>query len=55
MSYLAVLNGVGIVVPLDKSLPAQEIKSLLERSKADVVVFDEKYVENIEDMKNIEE
>ena len=26
VSYLAVLNGVGIVVPLDKSLPPQEIK-----------------------------
>ena len=33
ISYLAVLNGVGIVVPLDKSLPHGELESLLHRSK----------------------
>ena len=51
VSYLAVLNGVGIAVPLDKSLPPQEIKSLLERSKADAVIFEEKYIDIMKEIK----
>ena len=43
VTYLATVNGVGIVVPLDKGLPEKEIESLLQRSKADVVVFDKSY------------
>lgn len=43
ISYLAVVNGTGVVVPLDKGLPEKEIQSLLARSKADAVIFDKKY------------
>lgn len=50
-TYLATLNGVGIVVPLDKSLPEQEIALSLERSYADVVVFDGKYLEAMKEIK----
>jgi long-chain acyl-CoA synthetase len=39
ISYMAVLNGTGIVVPLDKDLPENEIENLLIRSKADAVLF----------------
>lgn len=39
VSYMAVLNGTGIVVPLDKELPENEIENLLVRSKADAVIF----------------
>lgn len=39
VSYLATVNGVGIVVPLDKELPEEEIKSLLTRSQATAVIF----------------
>lgn len=39
VTYLAAVNGTGIVVPLDKELPVSELKSLLIRSKADAVVF----------------
>lgn len=39
VSYMAVLNGTGIVVPLDKELPENEIENLLIRSKADAVIF----------------
>lgn len=39
VSYMAVLNGTGIVVPLDKELPRNEIENLLIRSKADAVIF----------------
>lgn len=52
VTYLAVVNGIGIIVPLDKGLAVSEIESSLRRSKAEVVVFDEKY---IDDMKKIKE
>lgn len=51
VSYLAVLNGVGTVIPLDKSLPEEEIESLLQRSGANSIIFDEKYSESIERIK----
>lgn len=39
VSYLSVVNGIGIIVPLDKELPENEIESLLIRSKANAVIF----------------
>lgn len=45
VSYLATINGTGIVVPLDKGLQDKEIESLLQRSYADAVIFDGKYVD----------
>lgn len=42
-SYLAVSTANISIVPLDKSLPENEIKSLIIRSKLDAVIFDEKY------------
>lgn len=52
LSYLTTLCGVGIVVPLDKSLPAGEIENLLQRSYADVVIFEDKYNEIMKNIKN---
>jgi len=46
VSYLAVVNGTGIVVPFDKELPENEIESLAKRSKADAIIFSSKY-ENV--------
>ncbi len=39
VSYLAVVNGTGVIVPLDKELPENEIESLLKRSMADAIIF----------------
>lgn len=39
VSYLGILNGTGIVVPLDRELPQNEIESLMTRSKADAIIF----------------
>jgi len=39
VTYLATVNGVGVVVPLDKELPTAEIASLLNRSHAQVLVY----------------
>lgn len=39
ISYLSVINGTGIIVPLDRELPANEIENLLVRSKVSAIVF----------------
>lgn len=43
MAYLAIACGTGIVVPLDKSLPENEIKSLIERSNVEAIFYSKKY------------
>lgn len=52
VSYLAVVAGTGIVVPMDKSLPENEIKSLIERSEVDAIIFSDKYLDVMKDVKN---
>ena len=47
ISYLAIVCGAGIVVPLDKMLPENELESLIERSKVEAIIFDDKYEEVI--------
>lgn len=51
VAHLSNLLGGMVSVPLDKELQVDELESCLERSKADIVVFDEKYVESIEEIK----
>ena len=51
-SYLAVTTSNMVIVPLDKALPSNEIKSLIERSKADAVIYENKYNEVFENLKN---
>ena len=45
LSYLAIACGTGIVVPLDKSLPENEIQSLIERSGVEAAIFSNKYLD----------
>ncbi len=45
VSYLAVVNGTGMVVPIDKELPENEIESLLKRSDSSAVIFSGKFAE----------
>lgn len=45
LSYLAVTCGTGIIVPLDKSLPENEIQSLIERSEVEAICYSKKYDE----------
>ncbi len=51
LSYVAVVNGTGIVVPLDKGLPDEEIRSSLERSKTDCVIFAKDYIDCLKKIK----
>lgn len=47
LTYMATINGVGVIVPLDNGLPLNEIESSLQRSHADCVVFDTNHIENM--------
>ncbi len=51
LSYLAITCGTGLVVPLDKSLPENEIKSLIERSEVEAICYSKKYDEVMEKLK----
>ena len=42
ISYLAIANGVGVVVPLDRELPAHEIAALIKRAELSALVFSSK-------------
>ena len=52
LTYLAVANGVGTIVPLDKELPENEITSLLARSEAKAIVTSAGHLETLEKVKN---
>ena len=42
VSYMAMLCGVGIAVPVDKELPVNEIENVIGRSKATAVIYSSK-------------
>ena len=50
VSYLAVATGTGVVVPLDKALPENEIESLMERSEVEAIIYSSKYDEEMENI-----
>lgn len=50
--HLTNLLGGIISIPLDKDLQIDELESSLIRSKADAIVFDEKYIEKVEEIKS---
>ena len=51
VSYMAMLCGVGIAVPMDKELPANELENLVKRSKASAIIFSSRKKELIEKVK----
>lgn len=51
LSYLSVVCGTGIVVPLDKSLPANELEELIERSEVEAIFYSKPYEEIVEKIK----
>ena len=51
VTYMAVACGVGIIVPLDKGLPENEILSLIERSGAKAIVYSHRRAEMIENLR----
>ncbi len=51
VSYMAVNTGSGIVVPLDKELPSNEIENLINRSGAKCIIYSSKKKEIVESIK----
>ncbi len=45
VGYLAAVTGVGVIVPLDKALPNNEIESLIIRSEVSAIIYSNKYDE----------
>ena len=42
-AYLSIVCGTGVVVPLDKALPENEIRDLIERSEVEAIFYTDKY------------
>lgn len=51
ISYMAIACGVGIVVPLDKGLPENEILSLINRSGAKAIIYSSRRSEMIQNIR----
>ena len=51
VTYMAVACGVGIIVPLDKGLPENEILSLIERSDVRAIVYSHRRSEMIQNIR----
>ena len=51
IAYLSIVCGTGIVVPLDKSLPANELERLIERSDIEAIFYTKKYSDIIQNIR----
>ena len=47
IAYLSIVCGTGTVVPLDKSLPENELINLIERSEVEAIFYTAKYEETL--------
>ena len=52
VAYLAAVCGVGVIVPLDKALPANEIESLIVRSSVEAIFYSNHYDDIMKDIKS---
>ena len=52
VSYMATVCGLGIIVPLDKELPSEEIVGLINRADCDVIIYSKKKKEKIHKIKD---
>ena len=50
LTYFATVAGVGVIVPLDKNLPPDELKGLVERSGASALVYSDHSEKTIEEL-----
>ncbi len=50
LSYLSVVCGLGVVVPVDKEIPAEEIANIARLSRASLVLYSKKYESKLDDL-----
>ncbi len=46
-----IVCGTGVVVPLDKSLPENELEDLIERSDVEAIFYSQKYADSVQRIK----
>lgn len=51
VAYLATVTGTGVIVPLDRALPDNEIESLILRSEVEAIFYSNKYNEVMKRLK----
>ena len=51
LAYMATVCGTGVVVPLDKLLPANELESLIVRSGVEAIFYSSKYDDVMKDIR----
>ncbi len=52
VSYLGVLNGAAVIVPMDKELPAEETAAMLRRAHVNAIFYSESQSEKVNSIKN---
>lgn len=52
VSYMAILLGVGIAVPVDRELPENELENIVKRSRASAIIYSPKKANDIEKIKD---
>ncbi|MGE5474076.1 MAG: AMP-dependent synthetase/ligase [Ignavibacteriales bacterium] len=50
VSYFAVAGGTGIVVPIDKAIPFNELENIIHTSEADAIIYSEKLEESVKQL-----
>lgn len=53
VSFLAIVNGGNVAVPIDKEQPAERIKQLLMQSDCEAVIVSKSYADLVEHLENI--
>lgn len=51
LAYMAIACGTGVVVPLDKMLPANELETLIVRSGVEAIFYSSKYDDVMQDIR----
>ena len=52
LSYMAMLCGVGIAVPVDRELPENELENVIKRAKATAIIYSPRKAEEIKRIRN---
>lgn len=55
VAYLAAVNGVGVIVPIDKELPKEELEYVIRQSGVNCIVYSGKYENKLKEIENIDE
>lgn len=52
ITYMSTVCGVGVIVPFDRELPANEVENLMKRSESDCIIYSSREKEKIESIKD---